>query len=378
MLEPTIKKNLLVSVGSKICCEETFVIMVKRISILVTALAIFSGIVIGFPKSSVSMKVQNMLASVADVIDPTPTQFPTNKEIGVWLWRSPTSYNNDELEGMFSYAKKQGINTFYVNVGEYLDIQNIRDARERNTQLANYVKKVEQFNSRANSYGIAIHGLVGHATWTLDSQQYLPHSVLGFVLWYNKNHSKEFQFAGMQFDIEPYGRDDYNKDTANAIYTEFLDLASSLVKDVKDTNTPLVIGFTVPFWLDGQTNETVQSFAWHEHKSLHPVYHLLNILNQIPGGYIAIMDYRVTTTGRNGSIALAKNELDYARQYAPNTKVLVGQEASDIEPRSITFYGRTKRELKRAVNKILVAYSTNPNLKGFAIHHFESYQKLKE
>lgn len=299
----------------------------------------------------------------------------SSHEVGAWLWQSPAEFNTDELRTLFASAKDHNIDAIYVDIGDVMGISEIKDKTEQEQKRAEYTRHLEEFIGIATEYGVEVQALAGNPMWSNKSHQYIPQRLLSFVLAYNTSHSDHQKFRGCQFDIEPYSQKNFDKQ-AERVMTDYLALAHLLTNQVAESDPALKLGFAVPYWYDG-SNKRIPLLEWQGASK--PVgFHLMDILNKLPGGYIAIMDYRNVTNGKNGSIALAKDEFDYAESNAPRVRIVIGQETSDTKPKSITFYRHTKADVKSAVSELADAFGSSPVLGGFAIHHFESYRDLRD
>lgn len=299
----------------------------------------------------------------------------SRQELAAWLWQSPSEFNADELRSLFAFAKDHSFDAIYVDIGDVISIAEIKDKAEQEQKQVEFTRHVEEFIAIGTEYGVEVQALAGDPTWSNKSSQYIPRRLLSFVLTYNASHPEHQNFRGFQFDIEPYSQKNFDKQ-AERIMIDYLTLAQLLTNEVAVRDPTLKLGFAVPFWFDG-SNKRIPSLAWQG--TTKPVgFHLMDILNKLPAGYIAIMDYRNITKGKNGSIALARDEFDYAAAYAPRVRIVIGQETSDTKPKSITFYRHTKGDVRSAVSELADAFSISPVLGGFAIHHFESYRDLAE
>ncbi|RYY38328.1 heat shock protein HspQ, partial [archaeon] len=108
-------------------------------------------------------------------------------------------------------------------------------------------------------------------------------------------------------------------------------------------------------------------------------FHLMDILNTLPSGYIAIMAYRDKALGVNGTVEISQGEVSYATKNAPKVKVWIGQETLDVkgDPPSITFWQEGENALETALGQIEESFKDRPAVAGVAIHHWGSYRILK-
>lgn len=278
---------------------------------------------------------------------------------------------------MLQYAQSQKINVLYVSIDEYIDIIENRNAALRKLREKEFTTNLRALVREASGRNIKIQALAGNATWANSTYRYIPIRLLEYVVSYNEKSTKEERLDGIQFDIEPYAQKSFSdKNNQEEILRNYLVLADGLIKKAPAGDLRLKIGFAIPIWYDNQTRD-LPLVAWKDRRK--PVgEHLFDILNKYNGSYVAIMDYRNKPEGKNGAIAHANHEFIYAAKYAPQVKIIIGQETDNIMPSHITFYGMNKVDLKDAVSKIEKAFRGYDQLQGFAIHDFDSYRSLKE
>jgi hypothetical protein len=142
----------------------------------------------------------------------------------------------------------------------------------------------------------------------------------------------------------------------------------------KPAGKSFAIGFTVPFLYVEPSNDI--TLDWNGQGSKLVSYHLLGILNQTPGGYIVFMDYRNFADGNDGSIQHAQPLFDYASKNAPNVKIVIGQETTDVAPAKITFFNTSKQEFMAEAEKLLQAFGSYQDFGGIAIHDLPNYINL--
>lgn len=293
-----------------------------------------------------------------------------------WVWLSPKELNGKELLEMLDYCNENNISTLYVSIDDYFTLKRIPDTEKRQTETELYVKAIADLARTASKYKIGIQGLAGETEWANPENIQYPTELLQFVIDYNLTHQPDEQLRGLQFDIEFYTHPSF---ITNEIRhsQDFLTLVEKLIKQVNQTETvsnQFSLGFAIPFWFDHEG--TIPQVTW-KGDSNYLVYHLLNLLNNLPNSYIAIMDYRNFAQGVDGSIQHVKDELIYARQNTPNVSVFIGQETSKDDPPKTTFYDKTITEYQQQTALLREAYESNPTFKGLAIHDLQHLEELQ-
>ena len=87
-----------------------------------------------------------------------------------------------------------------------------------------------------------------------------------------------------------------------------LDSAAQMRDAVKDEPN-FKLGYAIPSFFDNAN----RAVTWGG-TNKPAAYHLLDILNTVPNGYIAIMAYREKAEGTNGTIAISNGEVEYSRK----------------------------------------------------------------
>lgn len=300
------------------------------------------------------------------------------KEYGnaVWDWQP---LKREDTDTFFSDLQARGVNSVYMNIGDYVDIHEIKDDTKKGEKTEEFNTKVKEYINTAQEYGISVHALAGNVDWGNSSHRYLNEIVIEYTRSFNKNNP-EIKFQGVQFDIEPYSQEGFATKNREAIFLDYLDTVSGIVSifdkyQGQDSEFKgMKLGFVIPYWFDGET-EYSKKIIWNgEEKYL--FYHILNRMNRIQGGYLVIMAYRNFAEGSGGSIEHSLEEVKFAQQNTPRVRIVIGQETSDVEPERITFFTMPFNNMVDEVKKISTRYEIFPNFGGFAFNNADSFLGL--
>lgn len=312
--------------------------------------------------------VATMRDNVNSILGTRTYVFPNNKIIASWLWKSPLELDTKTQTTLFSFAAREHINTVYVDISDVLDMT------QDPIKKTKYDAAVTTLLTNAKKYNITVQGLAGDTNWSDSDHKYIAPAILQYVLEYNQTHSTKF--SGMQWDIEFYNDPSFKTD--QKISTQaFLELVQILrdgvVADPLAITNHFALGFTMPYWADGQNNN-ISPINWSG-KSSYVGLLVIDELNQLPSSYIALMSYRNHALGDGGSIAISKNIVSYAS--TKNVGIIIGQETSKVsDTPNISYFGTNKQVFKNNIHDIINALSGFIAFKGIAIHHLESYQTL--
>ena len=299
---------------------------------------------------------------------PIKSYFENERTNAVWEWRNVNSIVN-EAEDNGAFLSKHQINTIYLDVS----------GESRQPKHDN----LEKYISTMHAYKIRVIASGGDKYWSQPDKRQEPVALMDFVFDYNNNYPQS-KFSGVEYDIESYNQDGFEKGSdlkKDMVLSEYLDtvdtLASHFTDKLKANPDPsMELGFAVPYWFDNQ-NENIKSVNWKE-KTGPVIYHVLDRLNSVQKSNVVVMAYRNASRGNNGTIALARTEVQYAQYKASNVKVIIGQETTNVEPEKITFFNKTKTEMSTEVKWIDEQFGSVPTYGGVAINDFVGYYEMAD
>ncbi len=308
----------------------------------------------------------SLFKNTADPAVSTP-EMEISYPLAAWSWQSPSSYTEQSASELASQLSNAYVSSVYVDISEVIDFkdsENIEGIAEFEQRLKTYVKAL-------SAKGISVQGLTGGKNWADPSYRYLNKYAVDFVLEYNKKALQNEKLTGIHFDTEPFSTESF-EDTKEDSLIQFIEMIDEtkkqLQKDNTESHTNLELGYSIPYWLDGQNNN-IPKVTWNG-KEQYPFYHISDVLNDYGTGYLAIMAYRNYAYGSDGTISLVKQEIEYTKNKS--VRIIVGQELNDEEPAKITFHKKTKRELLSELYEINETYKYESNFQGFAIHEVKS------
>lgn len=298
------------------------------------------------------------------------TQKKVSEELenGAWLWRTVLTMSSEYRDSIMQGAKDNGINTIYLSIDTYLDVLALKDELYRTEQKNRFNSALDSFVQKAHENGIKVDAVAGRSNWTEEKNRYKVDLIIEYVKEYNRTH--EVKLRGLQFDIESYTLDSYQKDPKKVLI-EFLNLVDDTVRELKDDDIRFSIA--IPEFYDSNSMHAPKFFYKGRYRYMFD--HLLSIFEKKPGSSMLIMGYRNKSLGPDGSINLSYGEVMGANKSY--TKILVGTETSEVEPTSITFHGMPKSIYIEQVQYIRDAFEESYSFGGIATHHLESLLKLK-
>lgn len=277
----------------------------------------------------------------------------------IWVWESETfrlledpAYKSEVME----FLRTHHINRVFLYADEYKGRNLIRERPELYRSLVRELRYCD----------IDVHALLGSyflktQTYVLPEKKSDARAMLRRVLNYNDTSKSDERFTGVHFDIEPHMLDEWSTERPrlSVLYLERIDEWMKIADD-----SGLDVSAAIPFWLDGYEVE------WRG--KLRPMSEQVqSVLDTV-----VLMDYRDKAEGRDGIIRHATNEVEWAA--ANGRRVIIGVETGDSEPSKITFLQEGKAALEEELAKTERAFAANPGFAGFAIHHLETWMKLKD
>lgn len=271
---------------------------------------------------------------------------------------------------MLSLCLNHGIGTLFIYTGSAF-VESPLNA----TKVQVSWSTLATFVTHCHNNGIKVYALDGDASHALTANHWKPLGRLASAISYNQSYTAASlsRLDGFQWDIEPYILDAYkNGTTADkaSITSQLLDLMTDMVDDLTSASSTLRLGYTAPWFFDDSSRALTYNGV-----NQAPVFHMLDLLNGRTNSHLAVMAYRDTATGSNGSVSISSGEVNYARDHAANVKVWIGQETVQTDP-STTFYEETNATFESCATTIASSYGTNAGYAGIAIHDLPGYMAL--
>lgn len=299
----------------------------------------------------------------------------------VWDWSNPLTRSDSSLKEISDFMYMHQINAVYLDVGQYENFVAEPGIKIDTSKKQKFEESLNRYIEKLNQRNIKVYAAAGNTDWSDPNQRHIPLGILKLVQEYNKKYEGA-RFAGMQFDIESYNQKGFSDGSTTVkaiVLTDFLEmvdiLASAKEAYVQTGDATFGLGFAIPYWFDNE-NGNIPSITWRG-KTGPTLYHLLDRLNRSPNNNIVVMSYRNAARGNDGVIAHSRTEVEYAHTEAPNVKVIIGQEVTDVEPAKITYYGQTSTELSSEVKYVNEAFQDTSQFKGIAINDLAGFIEME-
>lgn len=311
---------------------------------------------------------------------PVKKYFEQTHTNAVWDWSNLSNRSERELQDIADFLYMHQINTVFLDISKVNDLQAVSDEKERAKMINQFERDIKRYIEFMRKKNIKVFAAAGNSDWSKRDLQKVPLNIQSFVFQYNQKYEEKIN--GIEFDIEAYNQSNFEKASfteKEMILTEYLDLVDKIASNQQNyINTTLdkdmELGFAIPYWFDNE-NGNIKSVEW-QNKTGPVLFHLIDRLNSLPKSNLVVMSYRNAAQGSDGSIFHARTEIDYAQSKSQNVKVLIGIEVNDVEPKKITYFGRTYRELSGEVFKIYKEFENTKAYGGVAINDLKGFQLM--
>ncbi|MBI4227479.1 MAG: hypothetical protein HY600_04280 [Candidatus Omnitrophica bacterium] len=282
----------------------------------------------------------------------------------MWVWDARHVATEAARERLVAFCRAHQVTSLYLSAYQLAPIQ---------------AQQYRVFLRQAHREGIAVHALAGDPRWAMSRYHSLPLAWVQHIVAFNEEGPPEERFDGIHTDIEPYLLSRLWMEHPAQLIGGLLDLHAKIADQLRADQIagsslpvayrgyrPLRLGADVPFWFDDDPTYRIE---WRG-RVLPPSHHLLDVAD-----YLTIMAYRNYAEGAEGVIELSRRELDYADRAGK--VVVIGQETQpDVFPAYITYGGTSAAYFHAELAKIVAAFQESPAFGGFAVHHYDTYQKL--
>jgi hypothetical protein len=200
--------------------------------------------------------------------------------------------------------------------------------------------------------GAEVYALDGDPSYALPENHEGVLRTLRALLEHNRTAPEERRLHGVRYDIEPYALPAFRSAGRDALLTGYLDLLSSISVEARGQ---LRLGLDIPFWFDAPEAPTGRpiSLSWRgQERTL-----LDHLLGQVDD--VAVMAYRTSAYGADGSLALADGELRAAAEAGVD--VYVGMETERLPDEESYAFGEPRRGLPPATGGTWVVGASLPD-----------------
>jgi len=244
----------------------------------------------------------------------------------LWVWSYPEP-------GLARFARSHDFSRLLVNVptddasaGAFVDLAS--DTRRR---------------------GIELFAVSGHPGWALQPA--------GMTAWVRQVRRAGL-YGGLLLDIEPYTLDGWRNGADRLpIMRGYLRALERAVRGAGD----LPVSAAIPFWFD------------HDGYRLDGRSLLEHVVERVDG--IVVMAYRDRADGSDGILRHTVGEI--VAGAAADKSVMIGVQTAADELDKLTFYEEGAAAMERELDAVRQALTGAAGFGGIAVHHLDSYRRLR-
>ncbi|PYV37265.1 MAG: hypothetical protein DMG06_28575 [Acidobacteria bacterium] len=252
-------------------------------------------------------------------LSPPSTGSPETRQLhkAVWVWNTTHILTSrQEQEQLIRFLGEQGFDHVF------LQLPNEPDHLGPIGEIQVDAIKFRPFIGALSQHGIQVHALDGFKNYALPEWHPRVFKTVDNIIRYNATSQPSERFYAIHYDIEPYLLPGFNGIHRERILKNYLELLRQMAGRAHQAG--LVIGVDIPFWYDASDEFTYDIHPVDFDGSRKPAdEHVIDLMD-----YVAIMDYRTSAYGADGTIAQAVGELAYASQKGK--QVFIGLETSEL------------------------------------------------
>ena len=290
---------------------------------------------------------------------------PSPRIEGMWVWEPEYITNSVERDKLLAFCDRQGFNRLLVQIPW---------KKGSVKPQIDHAKAFATLISKASAQHIAVEALDGAPDMGDKANWPTTLAMVDAVIGFNRSVPPSSRFAGLHWDIEPYGRPEW-KVTATRIPIEldYLNLLSMTKKKLEASGSKMTLSVDIPMWYDERINpdDTVVVDFNGQTKNLHQ--HIQDICD-----YVGIMSYRQHGTGNsNSAFAKVANELAYAEKIGKYICPAF-ETTNTVDEPTITFYGMSADRLQIERHDLEAAEKGSPAFGGMFLHCYPAVASVLE
>lgn len=286
----------------------------------------------------------------------------------MWVWHEQDFLTAAGRKALLDFCRKNFVNVLFCQV---------RMQWRNNNREARIIgeKDWRNFIRDAHKNKIQVHMLDGYKEFAKVENHIKMLSQVKAVIDFNSRSGREEQFDGIHHDNEVYLCSEWQQgiEIQKNLLVQSLLLIKKIKLLIQKIKSALAYGVDIPFWYDqAETEEGDGYLVNFDNQNACVVDHFIRLCDNV-----GIMDYRNFAAGPDGIITHGIYEVKTASRMNKKS-IFIGLETIPIEPRKITFDGMTKIQMQQEMDLAADAFAEEKGFRGFAIHHYRTYNKMEE
>ena len=239
------------------------------------------------------------------------------EDLAVWIWNTERLlHDRRKAIEAIGFLVDHGVNVAFLQIPDGPAQRRAPGARVLETH------RLRPLMSAFNSAGIRVYALDGAAWFANPPYHAGVIQTVRNVGSYNAAVSRNERFYGVRYDIEPYLLPGFAGWKRTQILRDLFSLVERITEEAHAVG--LQVGLDIPFWYDAPNERTWERVDLEWNGAVRPAsHHLMEIVDNV-----AVMAYRTTAYGADGTITHSEDELRFASSRG--RKVYVGLETGSL------------------------------------------------
>jgi hypothetical protein len=262
------------------------------------------------------------LSLTADSLPPLPEPAtrlasPKPPHKATWIWDVSDLLDDPIARARWlDFLEREGFD--YV----FLQLPNGDENRGERGELTIDGARLRPLLASFNMRGVHVYALDGAAEYALPQFHEGVLRTVDNVIQYNEESEENERFYGIRHDIEPYVLPGFHGARRELLLGGLLDLTAAVADRARANG--LAYGVDIPFWYDAPGEYTYDQVMLEFQGTQKPVSeHIIDLVDDV-----AVMDYRTTAYGVDGTLRHANGEIAYAAERGKS--VFVGLETGKL------------------------------------------------
>lgn len=291
----------------------------RSLAMLVLEIVSIGATTVDLGPFALSLRKDSLPTLPDPVLRSDPPQ-PPHK--ATWIWDASDLIDDPTSRAdMLDFLEREGFDHVF------LQLPNWTENRGLPGELAIDAARMRPLMAAFHSRGIKVYALDGAAEYALPQFHVGVLKTVENVIQYNEESRDNERFYGVRHDIEPYVLPGFHGVRHDLLLRGLLDLTEAAAGRAHSAG--LVYGIDMPFWYDAPDEYTHDQVMLDFKGARKPVSeHLIDLVDDI-----AVMDYRTTAYGLDGTLRHVSSEINYAT--ARGKSVFVGLETGRLDDETL-------------------------------------------
>jgi hypothetical protein len=218
-----------------------------------------------------------------------------------WVWNTAELFNDSARRNeLLGFLDRDGFDRVF------LQLPGIPTVPSEPGELRIDTEAMRSLIAAFTERSMQVYALDGYALYALPEFHAGVLATVDHVVRYNQQVLEHERFFGVRYDIEPYLMPAFHGPDRASVLEGLLQLTAA--SGVRAHAGGLVYGADIPFWYDALSEETYEPVTVEFDGAAKPVSeHIIDLVDDV-----AIMDYRTTAHGADGTVRHGTGELEYA------------------------------------------------------------------